>query len=163
MSVEGVNGSGMNTLFNQIDANRDNSISSQELFKFADTDGDGALSKEELSALAEKFQKALAGAEEEQSAQEQAPAGGGGGGSAPAAAPGGPSFNELFSLLDQDGDGKISPEELAEFMKKADANGDGKLSEGELKDAATQATNTAQAGTGAMSAQAGAAAYGSGK
>jgi Ca2+-binding EF-hand superfamily protein len=40
----------------------------------------------------------------------------------------------LLSLLDADGDGKISPEELKKFVEKYDKNGDGKLDKNELKE-----------------------------
>jgi hypothetical protein len=38
----------------------------------------------------------------------------------------------LLGLLDEDGDGKISPEEFAKGMRKMDTNGDGELSKDEL-------------------------------
>ncbi|NJM35137.1 MAG: hypothetical protein HC850_10995 [Rhodomicrobium sp.] len=55
------------------------------------------------------------------------------------AAPGGMSglsdlWKLLLALLDADGDGKISPEELKKFVEKYDKNGDGKLDKTELKE-----------------------------
>jgi Ca2+-binding EF-hand superfamily protein len=40
----------------------------------------------------------------------------------------------LLALLDADGDGKISPQELKKFVEKYDKNGDGKLDKNELKE-----------------------------
>lgn len=56
----------------------------------------------------------------------------GGAGSAESGASGSQSQSGLLSVIDRDGDGKITEEELTSHFQQSDANGDGSLDESEF-------------------------------
>jgi Ca2+-binding EF-hand superfamily protein len=116
---------------NLLDAAGNVAISADEAAaQFNDAAGFPAAAAEEAAGAEPAAEEA---AEEEAPSSEEAADGEEPEGAAEA---GGWSLSEfwaaLLGLLDEDGDGKISPEEFAKGMRKLDTNGDGKLSKDEL-------------------------------
>jgi len=90
----------------------------QRVLRRGDTDGDGAIDRAEAEKLVEQIERF----------RRDRPQGGPGG----PGGPGGEGFVERMMSLDRDGDGKITREEMPEWMRarvldRADANEDGAL------------------------------------
>jgi len=98
----------------------------QRVLQRGDANGDGAIDREEAEELVEQLRR-------------DRPEGGAGG----PGGPGGEGFVERVMKLDRDGDGKVTKDEMPEWMRerileRADANGDGAIDKEEAEKMAEQ-------------------------
>lgn len=101
----------------------------QRMFQRGDANGDGAIDREEAEKLVEQLERF----------RRDRPEGGPGG----PGGPGGEGFVERVMNFDRDGDGKVTQEEMPDWMRerileRADANGDGAIDKTEAEKMAEQ-------------------------